>query len=453
MSNSQQVQELAQYAVATAQRLGAQSAAAAANHVREVEVAWRDGKLERLTEAGSRGLSVELYVDGRYAAVATSDTRREAVAAFLADAVDMTRALSADPHRKLPDPERYAKPEVALSPDACGLQLADPGYAELSAVERKRIAAAIEAAARGEDPEGRILSVSSGVSDSQSEVYRCDSQGFSGWRRGTSFWWSGEVSVRDPDGRRPEGGDYRGARFFGDLGDFAEVGRSAARRTLARIGARKPETRTCSVVVDHRVAGRLVSSLLGPLSGAALQQQRSFYQGREGARIGSDLLDLRDDPLVVRGLGSRLFDSEGVAAQPMALFEGGHQRGLYIDTYYGSKLGRPSTSGGASNLAWRLGDRDQAQLLAQVGDGVLVTGFLGGNSNGTTGDFSFGVQGFAIRGGVLAEPLAEMNIAGNHAEFWQRLVAVGSDPYPYSALRTPTLVFDAVTVAGAATQP
>lgn len=449
MSPSEQVQDLAQFAVATAQKLGAQAAAAAANHVREVEVAWRDGKLERLTEAGSRGLSVELYVDGRYAAVATSDTRREAVAAFLVDAVDMTRALSADPHRKLADPKRYAAPEVALSPDACGLELADPGYAELSAVERREIAASIEAAARSQDPEGRILSASSGVSDSQSEVYRCDSQGFSGWRRGTSFWWSGEVSVRDPDGRRPEGADYRGARFRTDLGDFREVGRSAALRTLARIGAVKPPTSRCSVVVDNRVAGRLVASLIGPLSGAALQQQRSFYLGREGSVIGSALLDLRDDPLVVRGLGSRLFDSEGVAAQPMPLFERGCQRGLYIDTYYGSKLGRAPTSGGASNLAWTLGDLDQAALLAQVGEGVLITGFLGGNSNGTTGDFSFGIQGFAIRGGQIAEPLAEMNIAGNHTSFWQRLVAVGNDPYRHSAMRTPTLVFDDVAVAGA----
>lgn len=448
MANSQPVQDLAQYAVATAQQLGAQAAAAAANHVREVEVAWRDGKLERLTEAGSRGLSVELYVDGRYAAVATSDTRREAVAAFLADAVEMTRALSADLHRKLADPLRYAKPGVALSPDACGLQLADPSYAELSAVERKHIAEAIESAARSQDPDGRILSVSSGVSDSQSEVYRCDSQGFSGWRRGTSFWWSGEVSVLDPDGRRPEGGDYRGGRFRSDLGDFLEVGRSASRRTLARIGAKKPPTATGTIVIDHRVAGRMLSSLLGPLSGAALQQQRSFFQGREGSKVGSDLLDLVDDPLVVRGLGSRLFDSEGVAAQKMPLFERGFQRGLYIDTYYGSKLGRSPTSGGASNLAWTLGNLDQPGLLAQVGDGVLVTGFLGGNSNGTTGDFSFGIQGFAIRNGQIAEPLAEMNIAGNHMEFWQRLVAVGNDPYPYSALRTPTLVFEGVTVAG-----
>ena len=447
--SSQQVQDLAQFAVAEAQRLGAQAAAAAANHVREVEVAWRDGKLERLTEAASRGLAVELYVDGRYAAVSTSDIRRDAVAAFLADAVVMTRVLTADPHRRLPDPARYARPEVALSPDACGLELADPSHVELSAVERRLTAETIEAAARASDPKGQILSVSTGVSDSQSETYRCDSQGFAGLRRGTAFWWSAEVSVQDPDGRRPEAGEYRGARFRSDLVDPSAIGRGAAGRTLARIGASKPATATCSVVVDARCAGRLVSALLGPLSGAALQQQRSFYQDREGAIIGSSLLHIDDNPLVVRGLGSRLYDGDGLAAQPMAIFQDGTVRGLYVDTYYGSKLGRPATTGGASNLAWRLGELAQAALLAQTGAGVFVTGFLGGNSNATTGDFSFGIQGFAIRNGQLAEPLAEMNMAGNHLEFWQRLVAVGNDPYRYSAMGTPTLVFDGVTVAGA----
>ena len=87
-------------------------------------------------------------------------------------------------------------------------------------------------------------------------------------------------------------------------------------------------------------------------------------------------------------------------------------------------------------------------LLREVGEGILVTGFLGGNSNGTTGDFSLGVRGFRIRGGALAEPIGEMNVSGNHLDLWHRLAAVGDDPYPYSAMRTPTLVFEQVQLAG-----
>jgi len=120
----------------------------------------------------------------------------------------------------------------------------------------------------------------------------------------------------------------------------------------------------------------------------------------------------------------------------------------YVDTYYGRKLGMAPTTARTSNLAWRLGDADRAGLAARVGEGILVTGFLGGNSNATTGDFSLGVQGFRIRAGRVAEPIGEMNVSGNHLELWRRLVAVGDDPYPWSSLCTPTLVFEGVQVAG-----
>jgi PmbA protein len=111
-------------------------------------------------------------------------------------------------------------------------------------------------------------------------------------------------------------------------------------------------------------------------------------------------------------------------------------------------MGVEPTTGGSSNGAWALGDKPQAALLADMKDGILVTGFLGGNSNGTTGDFSFGVQGYRVRGGQIAEPIGEMNISGNQTDIWKRLAAVGNDPYPYSPGRTPTLVFDAVQFAG-----
>ena len=171
-------------------------------------------------------------------------------------------------------------------------------------------------------------------------------------------------------------------------------------------------------------------------------------EGKVGASVGSALLDIRDEPLLPRGLGSRRYDGEGIASRPFPVFEQGVLRNLYVDTYYGRKLGLPPTTARSSNLAWTLGDRSAAELLADMGDGIVVTGFLGGNSNGTTGDFSLGVRGFRVRGGRLAEPIGEMNVSGNHLELWKHLAAVGNDPYRYSAMRTPTLVFEGVQIAG-----
>jgi PmbA protein len=256
------------------------------------------------------------------------------------------------------------------------------------------------------------------------------------------------VSVADPDGRRPEDWDAATARYLADLPAPGRLGRGAAERALSRIGAVKGESAVTPVVVDARAAGRLVGALFGALSAASLQQKRSFLEGKKDAAVGSEWLDVGDDPLVVRGLGSRLWDGEGLAARPFPVFEKGVLRNYYVDAYYGRKLQMAPTTGRTSNLAWRLGDAGREALLARMGDGLLVTGFLGGNSNSTTGDFSLGVQGWRVRGGRLDAPVGEMNASGNHQELWTRLVGVGDDPYTWSSMRTPSLLFSGIQIAG-----
>jgi PmbA protein len=441
MNMSPDTLNIARDVVALAKKKGAQEVAASANRARGVSVEWREGRLERITEATTRELALELYVDGRYSAVSTSDLRPEALETFVENAVALTRTLAADPFRSLPDPALYqGRPEKDL-------QLEDPGYDAVSPQQRRAIAQSIEEAARSVKGSEAILSVTSAFSDSLSEGFRVHSNGFEGARRGTHYAQWAEVSVKDDDGRRPEESADTQARHFRDLGDAAAVGRLAAERALGRRGSKQAESKVMSMALDNR-ASRFVSYLLGPLSGASLQQKRSFLEGKLGQRITSDKLTIEDDPFLPRGFGSRLFDGEGISAKRMPIIEGGVLRSYFIDTYYGKKLKMAPTTSSISNLAWKLGDKAQSELLSEMKEGILVTGFLGGNSNGTTGDFSLGVQGFRIRGGKIAEPVAETNVSGNHLNFWERLVAVGNDPYPYSRLRAPTLVFEGVQFAG-----
>jgi PmbA protein len=434
--------EIARMAAGLATRHGAGEASAGAWRARQVEVAWRDGRLEKIAEATTRGLGLDLYVDGRYAAVSTSDLRPEALERFVVESVALARALSPDPHRRLPDPALYQGQAKV------DLELEDPAYAQVDAPSRRRRAEAIEAAARGVGGAGKVLSVSTSVTDTQSEAALFHTNGFEGTRRATDFWMGAEVAVQDPDGRRPEEYGATGSRFVGALETPEAIGRRAAERAHARLGAVKGKSGLVTMVVEARAAGRLAGYLLGPMTAGALQQKRSFLEGKQGQPVGSPLLDLTDDPLLPRAFGSRTYDGEGLAARPRRMVEAGVLKDYYVDCYYGRKLGLAPTTGRPSNLTWRLGARPRDALLADVAEGVLVTGFLGGNSNGTTGDFSLGVRGFALRGGKLAEPIGEMNVSGNHLELWRRLAAVGDDPYPYSALRTPTLVFEGVQLAG-----
>ncbi|MFO0585858.1 MAG: TldD/PmbA family protein [Anaeromyxobacter sp.] len=434
--------DVARSAVSLAKKHGAAEAAASVTRERNVDLSWRDGKLEKLSDATTRSLSLELYVDGRYSAVATSDLRPEALERFVDDSIALARVLAKDAARALPDPRWYAGQEKL------DLELEDAAYARIDAPRRRAVVEALEAAARAAPGAKALISVTSDYGDALTETARVHSNGFEGTRRTTGHSFGAAASVQDPDGRRPEDGDFAFGRHLADLGDPTAVGRRAVERTVARIGAKKAATGARTVVIDRRAAGRLVGSLTQSLTAASLQQKRSFLDGKLGQAIASEKLTITDDPFLKRGLGSRLFDGEGFAARRFPVVEAGVLRSYYVDNYYGRKLGMDPTTRSASNLVFGGQGRPVDALLADVKDGLLVTAFLGGNSNATTGDFSFGVQGFEITGGKLGAPFGEMNVSGNHLELWKRLVALGDDPFPYSSIRVPTLVFENVMVAG-----
>jgi PmbA protein len=425
-----------------AKQAGAREAAARGYRDREVSLEYRDGKVEKISEATRRGVSIELFVDERYSAISTSDLRPDALRTFIADSIAVAKTLAPDPYRALPDPALY-KDQAKLD-----LKLEDPKYAAVNAAASEQYSKAMYDAARSVRGNEAILSVTSGVGVTLGESWLMTSNGFSGTNRETSYAVYATVSAKDADGRRPEEYDYAMSRFWSTLPDPQAIGRKAAERTLARMGSQKSPSASMTVLVDNRAAGRLMNMLLQPLQGSALQQKRSFLENKLGETLFSPLLTLTDDPFIPSGFGSRLYDNEGIAAKPRTIFDKGTLKSYYIDTYYGRKLNVAPTSGSASNLAWQTGSKSQAQLLADVDDGLLVTGFIGGNANAGTGDFSLGVIGFRIRNGAIAEPVSEMNLSGNNLEFWKQLVAVGNDPFPYSSLRTPTLVFEGVSVAG-----
>jgi PmbA protein len=253
------------------------------------------------------------------------------------------------------------------------------------------------------------------------------------------------VSVRDPDGRRPEEFDYAGARFVGEVPPVSAIGRGAAERALSRLGSRKAESAAMTLVLDNRAAGRLVGALGQPLSGMALQQKRSFLEGKLGEAIASPLFDVADDP---HTFGSRLYDNEGIATRRMPIFEKGVLRHYFIDTYYGKKLKLAPTTGGLSNLVFTLGPRSQAEILKDRGRGHPGDGLPGRQLQLHHRRLLVRHQGLPRPRRPRAEPVGEMNIAGNLGELLRKLAAVGNDPWPYSSLRTPTLVFEAVQFCG-----
>jgi PmbA protein len=435
--------ERAKAVVAAATKRGASGVRAAAVRERESRLEWRDGKLDRLRDSTQLSLHVTLFVDGRFSSNTTSDLRPTAVEKFLDETVVQTRLLAKDPFRALADPSRYAG---RLTSD---LRLRDDKAGGVTPDQRRAAVKDLEAAARSAPGADRIISVATSCSDDLFEGAMCCSNGMEGTATRSAFSLFAKASVRDEGSRKPEGWWYAAARHNGAMPSAAEIGREATRRALMQVGAKPQKTGEFACVIENQTAGRLVSALFEALEGSAVQQKRSFLAGKVGQPIGSSVFSVADDPHVEAGLGSRYYDGEGMATRPRPIFERGVLRSFYLDTYYARKLKLEPTSGTRTNLVWGRGTHDLAALLKTMGNGILVTGFIGGNSNSATGDFSFGIRGYQVERGQTTKPLTEMNISGNHLAFWKKLLELGRDPFLYSSNRCPSLRFDKVQFSGA----
>jgi PmbA protein len=437
---SAELQERAAQAVTMAQDAGADEAWATASKSRDVEFQFRDGSLEKVKDTTSRSLDIEVYADGRYSSHQTTDLSADRMQGFVAEAVAITRALEPDEFRRITPVELFA------GRPADDLDLVDAAVAAISREQRLAWCQALDGVATDHE---KVISATSGIYDGTYELASISSNGFAGSQASTYCWYGSSITLRDRGDRRAEDGFYAGSPHVSALPAASDVARAGLDRALARLGSEKGPTVKTTMVVDARAAGQLIGRLLGAASARRVQQGQSFWADLVGKAAFSDKLTIVDDPLIPRGFGSRHFDSEGISARYLPIVEEGEVRNLYVDTYHGRKTGMKPTTGSPSNRVIGLGDLGLEELLAEVGDGVYVTSWLGGNADNTTGDFSLGLRGHMIENGKVGRPVGEMNVTGNLRDLFGRLELVGNDVYPYSSTLSPSLVFGGVDFSGA----
>jgi PmbA protein len=423
-------------------KLGAQEVAVAVSGGTHTTILRRNGQVEQATEATTRGCGVSLLVDDRFSSHSTSDLRAGALEAFLERAVAATRFLEPEPERRQPD--------VAL----CGrgvsvaqLDQDDPALYERTAADRAALSEELEAAVRERHPDN-VISSAVYASEGTSESIRVMSNGFSDTDRGGWYALGGEMTLDDGKGRRPESSAYFGARYLEDLPSTHEIADQVLERTLERLNSGPIESGKYPMLLLNRSAGRLLGAFGGPLGAGGIYEQRSCMIDRLGTRVGSDLFTLHDDPGIPRGLGSRPWDGDALIAKPRTIVENGILKQYNIGVYYGRKLKQSPTSGSISNWVLPAGERSISQMTADLPKVIVVSGFLGGNSNSTTGDFSFGIRGVLLEHGEPTQSLSEMNVGGNITTIFERLVEVGNDPWQYSSVRSPSLLLEGINFSG-----
>ncbi len=432
--------------IARARAAGADAADAVLISGTSLSVQRRLGATEHVERSEGRDLGLRVFL-GQRAAMVSSSTMDPASFKELAErAVAMARVVPEDPYAGLAD--------TAAPPEAVALDMVDP--TEPTTEQLVARAAAAEEAALAVP--GITNSEGAEAGFGRSEAFLVTSAGFAGRSARTSHSVSASALAGSGTAMQRDY-DYHSTIHLADLDDPVAIGRSAGERAIARLNPTRPATARLPVVYDPRVAGGLLGHLAGSINGASVARGTSFLKDRMGQRVFAAGIVVHDDPRRVRGARSRVFDGEGTPTAARRLIDDGVLTSWLLDSRSARQLGLRSLGHAArgtggppspspSNLYLAAGTATPAELMADIKLGVYVTELIGMGVNGITGDYSRGAAGFMIRDGALAEPVAEITIAGNLLEMFAHLTPA-NDLRFRRGTDSPTVRVDGMTMAGA----
>lgn len=436
-----QHKDIAQWAMEIALKNGCSSSRVSLTVANNNSFEYRNTQLDKLHQSSENKLYIELYVDGRYGTLSTNRLEKPELEPFIKDGIASTRFLAPDLCRQLPDMTRYY-----TSNSGDDLDLFDSTFFDYTVDRKLAVAKATVDEIYGTDD--RIVSVVSSYDDGCGAEYMVASNGFEGEIQDTAYSLTAEVALKTDGDARPESYWYDSKLYWADL-ETVGIARKALQRAFQKLGQTKIKSGKYNLILDNTVSMKLLSPLISAMYGTAIQQKNTFLLNRLGDKIVSDKLTVIDNPHQKRAFGSRWYDGEGVATEDRVLIGKGVLNTYFIDTYNALKLNIQPTVASPSIIKLEHGIKNHSQLLNTMHQGIWLTGFNGGNTNSTTGDFSFGIEGFLVENGIATIPIGEMNITGNILDLWNNLVEVGNDPLSLNSSRQiPALLFEGVSFSG-----
>ena len=395
-----------------------------------------NGEVDKTSHALDRSLQLQLFAKGRFGSFSSNRLDKEGLEAFIREALDTVGMLEADSFRSLPAPERLAKDAVTGQE----LGLYDPACETLTAEARRKMALGSVAW-----PQEGLIAEEGEYSDSVFDSLTLDSQGLEARHTETSFEIGYESTVEDADGRHYSSYWWDAAPRLEDL-QLKGCAQKAYERARDQRNPQSVSSGKYTLILDSECASKVVTPVLSALGGYSLQQKNSFLTGSLGKQLFPQGLTILDVPRTKGDTGCRLFDSEGVATREMPVIENGVVKTYFLNTYISRKMEMEPTIEDATRVKVMPfgGCRTQEEVLQKVKDGILVTGFNGGNSNPATGNFSYGIEGFFIKDGKRLHPVREMLITGNFLTLWNHLEVAADDARPCLSKLVPTLAFSDV---------
>ncbi|MBO4625114.1 MAG: TldD/PmbA family protein [Bacteroidales bacterium] len=407
-----------------------------------------NGEVDKTAHALDRSLQLQLFVDGRFGSFSSNRLEREGLESFIREAIGTVKMLEADSFRALPAPERLAHDAVT----GRELDLYDPNHETLTAEKRRELALSscyfnraschFDRAQASGEISWRLISEEGEYSDSVFDSLTLDSQGLEARHTETSFEIGYESTVEDAQGRHFSSYWWDASPRLDKL-QWKDCAQKACSRAAAQLNPQTVPSGKYTLVLDSECASKVVTPVLNALGGYSLQQKNSFLTDSLDKKLFPEGLTILDAPRTPGDTGCRLFDSEGVATREMPIIQNGVVKTYFLNTYISRKMGMEPTIEDATRVKVLPfgGCCTQEEILKKISDGILVTGFNGGNSNPATGNFSYGIEGFVIKDGRRVHPVREMLITGNFLTLWNNLVAVADDARPCLSKLVPTLAF------------
>ena len=424
-----------------AKTAGAESAEAVISSNQGQSITVRLGAVEAVERDESNAIALRVFIDGRNASISTSQLDEANIKKLATRAVEMAKIAPEDPYA-------FIAPQELLAKNIPQLDIFDPTIPSTEALKDHALTA--ENAAR--EVKGITNSEGGSASHSVSDVLLATSNGFSGRYQRSQFAISAVV-LAEQDGNMERDYDYTAAVYYDDLLKAEDIGKSAAHRTLQRLGATRPQTGNFPLIYDNRVSRSIAGHIAGAISGSAIARGTSFLQEKLNQQITATGIDIIDDPLKPRGMGSSPFDAEGLPRQQRKLIDNGTLKGWLLSLASAKQLNLQPTgnAGGTSNWIM-MPNNAQTQityddLIAGVDEGLLITEMIGSSVNLITGDYSRGASGFWIKNGKISHPITEATIAGNLNDMLLNMT-LANDIDHSQATCAPSLRIDGMTLAG-----
>jgi len=425
------------FCVDLAKKLGATDATAVVGHSISETVNFRNRKLDESDRSDSLGVGLETYIGKKKSSITSSNLNEDNIKTLIERCIETTKITPEDEFNSLPDKD-------LLATKINDLNLYDDDHIENNE-KIEYLKEAEEAALEKKE----IINTETSFTESKSNFILASSDGFLNGYKSSTFSASCVAIAKKFDDKMERDYEFTSTCHLHDMLRPNQIGSLAAKRTTQKLNPQKIESEKISIIFDRRISKGMLSILASAISASSIARGTSFLKDKINEKVFSSSINIYDKPNIVKGLGSRYFDSEGVKMEELKLVDQGVLKHYLIDTYYGKKLNLKSNgrSGGTSNLYFEKGSISYKNLLKLNQRTLYITETIGHGSNLVTGDYSVGATGFMVENGVFKYPVSEITIAGNFNDMFKNITLADDLEFKYST-NAPTMLIEGMVVAG-----